>query len=199
MVELAVFASEIVNILGLQEAIKTSTEGGRALLRNLECQVHKRRLVRLVLIVAELAFDLGLHLAFERKPILIIDLVQLRVDDGREAILRPIVKSNPKLPRAFLTIDLWTWLVEARTRGRSIQEPVGPLPCLHTGMVLLAQPLCDNLQEFLSVLLIPANTHPEGILERMQKRTRSDGLLVDRTLIQPIQHFLQCSCNSPLL
>lgn len=119
MKEPALIASEIFDVFSLEKAIEASTERSRALLWYLESQIHKRRLIRFVFVMAKLAFDLRLHLAFKRKPVLVLDVIQLRIKHGRDAISGFIVHSNLDLRRALsVAVNLLAWLLGARTRRR---------------------------------------------------------------------------------
>ena len=198
MQEPAIVTPEVLNVFRLEEPIKAGTQCRGTPLRYLHRQIHKRRLIRFVLVVTGLTFDLRLQLAFERKPILVIDLFQFCINHGRKAIVGSVVESNFGLIQAVHAIAPRAWFLKARTRRR-LQEPLSPLPGFHPSMVLLAQSLQNNLQELLSILLIATDAHAESIFEGMQERRRGDGLLVNGPLIQAVQHLLQRPGNGALL
>lgn len=83
MLQAALIAPEVIDVLRLEEAVKAGAQSGRARLWDLQGEVHKRGLIRLVLVVAERAFDLRLQLPLKGKAVLVVDLFQLRVYDGR--------------------------------------------------------------------------------------------------------------------
>lgn len=66
-------------------------------------------------------------------------------------------------------------------------------------MVLVAQPLRDDLQKLLRVLLVAADARAERELQRLDERARRDRLPVDGPLIEPVQHLLQRPGDRPLL
>ena len=66
-------------------------------------------------------------------------------------------------------------------------------------MVLITEPLRHHLKKLLRILLIATDARAECVLERLDEVSRGDGFLVNRTLIEPVQHLFQSPSDGPLL
>lgn len=66
-------------------------------------------------------------------------------------------------------------------------------------MVFIAEPLRNDLEKLLRILLIAAYPGPKGIFQRLDKRSCRDCLAIDGPLVETIQHLLQRERQGALL